>query len=44
MDRNIKTVPQLERGFEPYTIMFKGLMKKNQAGPITVFLQRKDKG
>jgi len=43
MDRNIKIVPQLEKGFEPYSIMFKWLVEKKEAGPITMFLQRKDK-
>jgi len=43
IDRNIKTVPQLEKGFEPYSIMFKGLMEKKEAGPITIFLQKKKK-
>jgi hypothetical protein len=43
MDGNIKIVPQLEKGFEPYSIMFKRLTEKKEAGPITMFLQRNDK-
>jgi hypothetical protein len=43
MDRNIKTVSQFEKGFEPHSIIFKGLKEKKEAGPNTMFLQRKDK-
>jgi hypothetical protein len=43
MDRSIKIVPQLEQGLEPYSIMFKGLRAKKEAGSITMFIQRNDK-
>ena len=42
-DRSMKIVRNFDQVFEPYLMMFKDMMKKKEAAPMTVFLLRKEK-